>query len=90
MSNPHPSANRPISTSGGLAAQVGLPSKLRKKSFQELFSRAELCYYGVAAVVYILLGLLLRDIVLNWIVGPLFIVLWMWQVPSLVEKWRAR
>ncbi len=62
----------------------------KKKPFGELFDRDELIYYGVAAVVYILLGLLLRDIVLNWIIGPAFITVWMWQVPPRVEKWKER
>ena len=61
-----------------------------KKPFRELFSRSELLYYVIAALIYIGLGLLFRGAVLNWIVGPLFIVAWMWFIPPLVKRWRTR
>ena len=64
--------------------------KPKKKSFRELFSRNELWHYGIAAAVYIILGLLLRGVVLNFVVGPLFIVVWMWRVAPLIDKWRTR
>ncbi len=44
----------------------------------------------MAAVVYIGLGVLLKDKVLNWVVGPAFIVMWMWWVPRLVDRWRRK
>ncbi|MBM4462734.1 MAG: hypothetical protein FJ012_05275 [Chloroflexi bacterium] len=65
------------------------PSKPPKKPFRELFSRNELWHYGTAALVYIGLGLLLRGAVLNFVVGPLFIVVWMWQVAPLIDRWRG-
>jgi hypothetical protein len=68
----------------------GKPSKPAKRPFRELFSRNELWHYGIAAAVYIILGVLLRGAVLNFVVGPLFIVVWMWQVAPLIDKWRAR
>ena len=64
--------------------------KLMKRPFHKLFSRNELIYYGIAAVVYISLGVLFQNPVLNFAVGPLFIVLWIWWVPVLVDKWKAR
>ncbi len=67
--------------------QAGKPPK---KSFRQLFSRDELVYYGVAAVVYIILGLLVQELILNWVVGPLFIVAWMWWVPPFIEKRRGQ
>lgn len=83
MSEPHSLKSRP-------SGPEGTTKSLKEKSFVELFDRDELVYYGVAAVLYILLGLFLRDIVLNWIIGPAFITLWMWQVPAQVEKWKER
>jgi hypothetical protein len=65
-------------------------SKPPNKPFRELFSRDELCYYGIAAVVYIILGLLFQGLVLNWVAGPLFIVAWMWWVPPFIEKRRGQ
>ncbi len=60
----------------------------QSKSFTELFSSRELKYYAVAAVVYIVLGLLFTDRVLNFVVGPLFFIGWMWVVPLAWERWR--
>ena len=70
-------------------ARAGGSGKPKKKSFRELFSRNELWHYGIAALVYIILGVLLRDVVLNFVVGPLFIVVWMWQIAPLIDKWMA-
>lgn len=83
-------ASEPSFGPSGSAVEIDSSSKPLKKPVRKLFSRGELCHYGVAAVVYIILGVLLQGAVLNWIVGPLFIVVWMWWVPPLVEKWRSR
>ena len=85
-----PVAVEPNSARGGSATETESPGKPPKKPFKKLFSRTELWHYGIASVAYISLGLLFQNAVLNWIVGPLFIVLWMWWVPPLVDKWRAR
>ena len=63
---------------------------LRKKSFSELFTVEELLLYGAAMVVYIVLGLLFKDKVLNVGVGPIFFVLWIWIVPPLFRRIRER
>jgi hypothetical protein len=39
--------------------------------------------YVLAFVVYVVLGLLTRSVVLNWIVGPLFPLLFLYVVPRL-------
>jgi len=70
-------------------SDAGSSGKPKKKTLSELFSHKELWHYGVAAVVYIILGVFLRDVVLNFVVGPLFIVVWMWRIAPLVDKWRA-
>ncbi|MDP6666662.1 MAG: hypothetical protein QF357_04615 [Dehalococcoidia bacterium] len=62
----------------------------RKKSFAELFTTGEIVYYGIAVLVYIVLGVLFTDRVLNFVVGPLFFIGWMWAVPPLWERWRDR
>ena len=71
----------------GTDGEIRSVGSFSKKPFRELFSRDELWHYGIAAAVYIVLGVLLRDIVLNWIIGPLFVVAWMWWVPPMVDKW---
>lgn len=83
-------AGKPSSAPSGSAIKTGRSGKPPKKPFRKLFSRDELWHYGIAAVVYIILGLLFQEAALNFVVGPLFIVLWMWWVPPLVDKWRAR
>ncbi len=71
-----------------------IASKVRDKSFGDLFTVAELGYYGSAIVVYIILGILLTDKVLNFVVGPLFFIGWIWAVPPvwqrLSKKFRSR
>jgi hypothetical protein len=37
----------------------------------------------LAFVVYVVLGVLTRSVVLNWIVGPLFLLLALYVVPKL-------
>ncbi|HET9443540.1 MAG TPA: hypothetical protein VFO65_09465 [Acidimicrobiales bacterium] len=47
--------------------------------------------YAVAVLVYVPLGVLLKAVVLNWIVGPLFPVLVVYVIPALVRRaWRRR
>jgi hypothetical protein len=46
--------------------------------------------YGVGTVVFIVLAVLTHDVVLNWIIGPLFITVWAWYVPVFQERWRRR
>ena len=42
--------------------------------------------YVVAFVAYVVLGLLTRSVVLNWIVGPLFPLLALYLVPRVIRK----
>ena len=39
---------------------------------------------------FIVLAVLTHDVVLNWIIGPLYITVWAWYVPVGLERWRAR
>lgn len=67
------------------------PSLERAKSgsFRELFPGDELKLYGTGTVVFIVLAVLTHDVVLNWIIGPLFITVWAWYVPVLQQRWRS-
>lgn len=42
--------------------------------------------YGVLLVVYVALGVVLKSVVLNWIVGPLFPVVLLAVVPRLLGR----
>ena len=64
-------------------------TRVRKKSFGELFTTREIVYL-LAVVVFIALGVLFTNRVLNFVVGPLFFIGWMWVVPPLWERWRSR
>lgn len=44
--------------------------------------------YVAALVVYVALGYFLKSIVLNWIVGPLFLVLVLHALPALLRRMR--
>lgn len=66
------------------------PGKERKKSFRELFTLEEIAHYGIAAIIYIALGVWLQDLVLNWVFGPIYIIVWMWIMPPLVNRVRSR
>ena len=71
------------------SAGIGTTKTTKKKSFRQLFSREELWYYGIAALIYIGLGVLVQNWVLNLGIGILFIVAWMWIAPLIVAKLRA-
>lgn len=64
--------------------------KKLKQPFWELFSRDEILHYSIAAAAYITLGVFLQDVVLNWVIGPLFIVAWMWWIAPIIDKARSR
>lgn len=47
-------------------------------------------WYVVALVLYIGLGLLLKSVLLNWIIGPLFLLMVLYLVPTAVRRlWQA-
>ena len=50
--------------------------------------REEGVTYLAAVVSYVALGVLLRTAVLNWIVGPLYFVCFVWAVSRLLERRR--
>ncbi len=42
--------------------------------------------YSVAAVVYIVVGVLVPEVLLSWIVGVAFLLVAVWLVPALVRR----
>jgi hypothetical protein len=42
--------------------------------------------YGLALVAYVALGLLTRSVVLNWIIGPLFLLLALYVLPRALRS----
>jgi hypothetical protein len=51
--------------------------------------RIELALYVLAGVTYVGLGMF-HKFLLNWIIGPIWLVAWVWAVPAVVERVRAR
>jgi len=49
----------------------------------------ELILYGLAAVVYVALGVRFGGLVLNWVVGPTFPFLVVYALPRWVRRFRA-
>jgi hypothetical protein len=41
--------------------------------------------YAIAAVTYIILGIFLRTFVLNWVVGPLYLLFIVWILPGWIR-----
>ena len=51
----------------------------------------ELSLYGLAAVVYVALGVRFKGLVLNWVVGPTFPFLVVYALPRWVRRrWAPR
>ena len=46
--------------------------------------------YMAALVAYVALGLVVKSVVLNWIVGPLFLLFTLYLLPRALQRLRAR
>ncbi|MGQ0435017.1 MAG: hypothetical protein ACT452_21725 [Microthrixaceae bacterium] len=51
--------------------------------------RVELTLYVLAGASYITLGMFNKWL-LNWIIGPIWLVAWIWLAPVLIDRYRAR
>jgi hypothetical protein len=49
--------------------------------------RIELALYVAAGVTYVIVGMYLKFL-LNWVIGPVWLVAWIWAVPALVDRLR--
>lgn len=76
-SPPDPAADPPLSAPTG---RPGDPPWYTR--------RFELCLYLLAGVSYVVLGVYFKFL-LNWIVGPLWLVAWIWAAPALVDRLRG-
>lgn len=54
---------------------------------QSLWARHEQGFlYAIAAVTYIILGVFLRTFVLNWVIGPLYLLFIVWILPDWIRN----
>lgn len=51
--------------------------------------RIELSLYVLAGVTYVVLGMYYKWL-LNWVVGPVWLVTWIWAGPLLLDRLRRR
>jgi hypothetical protein len=51
--------------------------------------RVELVLYLLAGVTYVGFGMF-HKFLLNWIIGPIWLVAWVWLVPELIDSIRRR
>lgn len=51
--------------------------------------RFELALYVVSGVTYVGFGIFNKWL-LNWIIGPAWLVVWIWAVPAIVDRVRRR
>ena len=51
--------------------------------------RFELALYVLAGVTYVVLGMY-QKFLLNWIIGPIWLVAWIWGAPALIDRVRRR
>ena len=47
-------------------------------------------WFVVTFVVYVILGLVVKSTVLNWIIGPLWLLITLFLLPTMVRRARAR
>lgn len=75
-SSPEPPADAPSSAHTG---RPGDPAWYTR--------RIELALYILAGASYVVLGVF-HKFLLNWIIGPIWLVAWIWAVPVVVERIR--
>ena len=75
-SSPHDAAGPPLSAPTG---RPGDPPWYTR--------RFELGLYLLAATSYVALGVF-NKFLLNWIIGPIWLVAWIWAVPALLDRFR--
>ena len=51
--------------------------------------RLEIALYVVSGVTYVALGMF-HKFLLNWVIGPIWLVAWVWAVPEVVDRARRR
>ncbi len=56
---------------------------------RRLSRREEIAWYSFAAVTYVAAGIIEKSL-LNWIIGPLWLVAVVWGGPLLVDRVRGR
>jgi ACR3 family arsenite efflux pump ArsB len=49
--------------------------------------KVEVTLYALAAITYVGLGMF-HKFLLNWIIGPVWLVAWVWLVPAVVDRFR--
>lgn len=79
---------RLVSTVRDPVAATSPPAPTRRPDDPAWYVRRfELVLYVVAATSYVGLGVF-HKFLLNWVVGPVWLVSWLWAVPSAIDRVR--
>lgn len=60
-----------------------------RQSGRQLTRREEITWYGLAAVTYVAAGIVEKGL-LNWIVGPIWLIAFVWFGPLIADRLRRR
>lgn len=79
-----------MTSSGEHAAEPPLSAPTGRPGDPTWYTRRfELTLYLLAGITYVVLGVY-QKFLLNWIIGPIWLVAWIWGVPLLVDRVRRR
>jgi uncharacterized membrane-anchored protein len=77
-----------VTTSEGAAGETDWAAPTRRPGDPDWYTRRiELALYVAAGVSYVVVGMYFKFL-LNWVIGPVWLVTWIWAVPALVERLR--
>lgn len=77
-----------MTTSHEPGASSPLPAPTGRPSDPPWYTRrTELVLYVLAGTSYVAFGIF-HKFLLNWIVGPIWLVAWIWAVPAIIERIR--
>lgn len=78
-----------MSTSRGSSGAAPLSEPTGRPGDPQWYTRRfELVLYGLAGLSYIAFGVFNKWL-LNWVVGPLWLVAWVWAVPAMIDRLRG-
>ena len=78
-----------MTTSSEPSAQPPLSDPTGRPGDPDWYTRRfELALYVIAGVSYVVLGVFNKWL-LNWIIGPAWLVAWIWVAPTLIDRVRT-
>jgi hypothetical protein len=78
-----------MSRAAGDALRVGEGTDDDPSGERQLSRGETALWYGLAGVTYVTASLVISKGLLNWFVGPAWLVAFVWIGPALTDRWRA-